>query len=48
MKNLTDYIKEYKMPHKFSFITLEEFCELNDIDENELTDSHIEYFYENY
>lgn len=48
MKNIIDYIKEYKMPHKFSCITLEEFCELNDIDENELTDYHIDYFYENY
>lgn len=39
---------EYIMPHKFSFITLEEFCELNDIDEDEISDSQISYFYENY
>ena len=38
----------YKMPHKFSFITLEEFCELNDIPEDELTDNQINYFYEHY
>lgn len=40
--------KTYKMPHKFSFITLEEFCELNGIPEDELTDNQINYFYEHY
>lgn len=40
--------KIYKMPHKFSFITLEEFCELNGIPEDELTDNQINYFYEHY
>ena len=35
----------YEMPHKFSFITLEEFCELNGISEDELTDNQINYFY---
>lgn len=38
----------YKMPHKFSFITLEEFCELNGIYEDELTDNQINYFYDHY
>ena len=39
---------KYHMPHKFSFITLEEFCELNSILEDDLTDYHITYFYEHY
>ena len=40
--------EHYEMPHKFSFITLEEFCELNGIPEDELTDNQINYFYEHY
>ena len=40
--------ERYEMPHKFSFITLEEFCELNGISEEELTDNQINYFYEHY
>ena len=44
MKDIVDMFKDenkYKMPHKFSFITLEEFCELNNIRESELTDDQI-------
>lgn len=41
-------IVSYKMPHKFSFITLEEFCDLNYILEDDLTDEHITYFYNHY
>ena len=41
-------IVSYKMPHKFSFITLEEFCDLNDILEDDLTDEQITYFYDHY
>ena len=38
----------YRMPHKFSFITLEEFCELNNILEDNISDEQIEFFYNNY
>ena len=51
MKDIVDMFKDenkYKMPHKFSFITLEEFCELNNIRESELTDDQIKFFYDNY
>lgn len=51
MKDIVDVFKnenKYKMPHKFSFITLEEFCELNNIQESELTDDQIKFFYDNY
>ena len=39
---------DYIIPHKFSFITLEEFCELNNISESTITDSQISYFYDHY
>ena len=51
MKDIVDVLNngnKYKMPHKFSFITLEEFCELNNIQESELTDDQIKFFYDNY
>lgn len=49
MKKLSDIIKErYHTPHKFSLITLEDFCEINEINEEELTKSQIDYFYDNY
>lgn len=57
MKSISEIILEnskkdngikYIMPHKFSFITLEEFCELNCINESQISDSQISYFYENY
>ena len=50
MKTLKEHLnyKSYLIPHKFSFITLEEFCELNNIDENNISDEQIEYFYDNY
>lgn len=38
----------YEMPDEYSFITLEEFCELNGLIEEELTDNQINYFYEHY
>ena len=38
----------YEMPDEYSFITLEEFCELNGLIEDELTDNQINYFYEHY
>ena len=50
MKSLKEAItnkNKYILPHRFSFITLEEFCELNSICEDNLTDSQIEYFYNN-
>ena len=45
-----DIIKHerYEMPDIYSFITLEEFCELNGLIEEELTDYQINYFYEQY
>ena len=45
-----DIIKHerYEMPDEYSFITLEEFCELNGLIEEELTDNQINYFYEHY
>ena len=49
MKSIYEIIsKGYEMPHKFSFITLEEFCELNNLDENSLTEEQINFFYDNY
>ena len=50
MISLKDKISKgnYILPHKFSFITLEEFCELNNIDENNITEQQINYFYDNY
>lgn len=49
MKRLKETItNKYILPHRFSFITLEEFCELNSIYEDNLTDNQIEYFYNNY
>lgn len=49
MKSLYEIMsKGYEMPHKFSFITLEEFCELNNLDENTLTEEQINFFYDNY
>lgn len=51
MKTLKEHLIDtdnYLMPHKFSFITLEEFCILNNIDENNITDKQIDYFYEHY
>jgi hypothetical protein len=50
MISLRDKISKgnYILPHKFSFITLEEFCELNNIDENNITEQQINYFYDNY
>jgi hypothetical protein len=40
--------ERYEMPDEYSFITLEEFCELNGLIEEELTDNQINYFYEHY
>lgn len=40
--------ERYEMPDDYSFITLEEFCELNGLIEEELTDNQINYFYEHY
>ena len=50
MKTLKEQLtnKSYLIPHKFSFITLEEFCELNNINENNISNEQIEYFYEHY
>ena len=53
MKNLDEHLKEtlckqYNMPHKYSFITLEEFCELNNISEDNITDEQVNYFYKHY
>ena len=45
MKSLYEIMsKGYEMPHKFSFITLEEFCEINNLDENSLTEEQINFF----
>lgn len=46
-RNIIKYDR-YEMPDEYSFITLEEFCELNGIPEEELTDNQINYFYEHY
>lgn len=50
MKSIYDIIQDiqYVLPHKFSFITLEEFCELNNILEDNISDEQIEFFYNNY
>ena len=40
--------ERYEMPDEYSFITLEEFCELNGLIEEDLTDNQINYFYEHY
>ena len=44
--SITQESHHYSMPYKYSIRTMEEFCDINDIDE--ITDSQIEYFYENY
>ena len=55
LTNIMDYnpkdvipIVKYELPYKFSYITLEEFCELNGIIEEYITKDQINYFYDNY
>lgn len=47
MKTILEYVKKYKIPNHCNF-TLEEFCDINNINENKLTDTDIEYFYNHY
>lgn len=49
MKSIEEFIKEsaskYKLPDKNGFRTLEEFCDINNIDINNITEEQIDFYY---
>ena len=47
MKSIKDYIKSYKKPEKWGLWTFEEFCDINNLNESDITDDDINYFYTN-
>lgn len=44
---ITQDSKYYDMPYRYSIRTMEEFCDINDIDIDNITEEQVEYFYEN-
>lgn len=49
MKNLKECLTTFfKKPERFGLWTLEEFCDINSLDINNLSDSQIDYFYSSY
>ena len=49
MKTLEEYIKKqiYKLPDYRGYCTFEEYCDINNLDENNLTQFQIDYYYSN-
>lgn len=47
MKTIKDYIKNYRKPKKWGLWTFEEFCDINNLNESNITDEDINYFYSN-
>lgn len=46
--SITQQSIAYNMPHRYSIKTLEEFCDINYIDIDNITDDQVEYFYNNF
>lgn len=44
---ITQESHHYNMPYRYSIRTMEEFCDINDIDIDNITEEQVEYFYEN-
>ena len=42
---ITQESRHYSMPYRYSIRTMEEFCDINDIDIDNITEEQIEYFY---
>lgn len=45
MKNLNEFITLYKKPYRWGLWTFEEFCDINNLNENTISEDAIEFYY---
>ena len=45
MKNLSEFITSYKKPYRWGLWTFEEFCDINNLNENTVSEDAIEFYY---
>lgn len=45
MKSLTEFVTMYKKPERWGLWTFEEFCDVNNLDENSIPNSAIDFYY---